>query len=54
MPFTYGRLILTGAGANCVADEFLWVTISFKYCFEMIFVFFLVGRVANDVLCSVE
>ena len=40
--------------SNCVADEFLWVTISLKYCCEMIFFFLLVGRVVNDVLCSVK
>ena len=31
----------------CVAVEFLWVTISLKYCCEMIFFFFLVGIVAT-------
>ena len=31
--------------SNCVSDEFLWITISLKYCSEMIFFFFLVGRV---------
>ena len=57
MPFTYGRLILTGTICSRFSVLSLFTDClgsCDEYCCEMIFFFFFVGRVADDVLCSVK